>query len=82
MDKAIAKKGDELLYTSFIYNNGSIVAQNIIFIDDIPLGTTYIDGSVIVDGVSQPTFNPAVGFNVGTLNPNQVRTISYKVIIN
>ena len=82
VDKAIAEKGDELLYTSFIYNNGSIVAQNIIFIDDIPLGTTYIDGSVIVDGVSQPTFNPAVGFNVGTLNPNQVRTISYKVIIN
>lgn len=82
VDKTVAKKGDELLYTSYIYNNGNLTAHDIIFKDDLPIGTTYIQNSVEIDGISKPSYNPALGFNVGDLSPGKVMAISYRVTIN
>ena len=73
VDKAVAISGEILTYTSFITNNGNLDAIDFIFTDQIPVGTTFIENSVTVDGVARAGENPANGINIGNLNVNQVK---------
>lgn len=43
-------------------------------------GATYVTGSVTVNGVSQPTYDPIAGFALPALNPSQAVTITYTII--
>lgn len=43
-------------------------------------GASHVDGSVVVNDVSQPTYSVINGFNIGDLAPNGVATINYDVI--
>ena len=71
--------GDELTYTIVISNSGSFKNTNLVFSDPIPSGTTFVEGSVTVDGVAQPTYNPNDGFNIGDLDINGEITVTFKV---
>ncbi|MBD5584868.1 MAG: DUF11 domain-containing protein [Clostridia bacterium] len=82
VDKAFAVKGDILTYTSVIKNTGSIPVTDVVFKDGIPAGTTFIDGSVTVDGVSYPAYNPQTGFFVANLTPQASVTIIFQVQVN
>ncbi|MDE5788838.1 MAG: DUF11 domain-containing protein, partial [Clostridia bacterium] len=57
VDKTFAVKGDILTYTSVITNTGTVPVTNVIFTDQIPAGTTFVNGSVTIDGVSYPAYN-------------------------
>lgn len=82
VDKAVAISGEILTYTSFITNNGNLDAIDFIFTDQIPVGTTFVENSVTVDGVARAGENPANGINIGNLNVNQVKTIIFQVQVN
>ncbi|MDE7348299.1 MAG: DUF11 domain-containing protein, partial [Clostridia bacterium] len=82
VDKAFAVKGDILNYTSVIKNTGSIPVTDVIFKDEIPVGTTFVNGSVQIDGVSYPAYNPETGFFVANLTPQASATITFQVQIN
>ncbi|MDE7107498.1 MAG: DUF11 domain-containing protein, partial [Clostridiales bacterium] len=82
VDKAFAVAGDILTYTSVIKNTGSAPVTNIVFKDNIPVGTTFIDGSVTIDGVSYPAYNPQVGFFAANLTPQASVTVIFKVQVN
>lgn len=82
VDKAFAVKGDILTYTSVIKNTGSIPVTNVIFKDEIPAGTTFVDGSVTIDGISYPAYNPQTGFFAANLTPQQSVTVKFQVQIN
>ena len=82
VDKAFAVRGDILTYTSVITNTGSIPVTNVIFKDNIPAGTTFIDGSVTVDGVSFPAYNPQTGFFAANLTPQASVTVKFQVQVN
>ncbi|MGM2836287.1 DUF11 domain-containing protein, partial [Bacillus cereus group sp. Bce025] len=62
-----------------LQNNGTVPSTNIVLTDPIPNGTTFIPNSVTIDGVSQPNSNPENGISIGTLNPNQAKTITFQV---
>lgn len=47
-----------------------------------PDGATYVEGSVLINGVSQPTFNPIKGFTIPDLNPDQTVIIEYELKAN
>ncbi|MGL5331050.1 MAG: hypothetical protein ACRDD7_17440 [Peptostreptococcaceae bacterium] len=79
VDKTIANVGDTLTYTIVLTNTGSTTALNVLFSDTIPDGTTFNVGSVNVDSVNQPTFNPNTGFNIGSLSPGSTSTITFNV---
>ncbi len=53
VDKQVALKGDTLHYTSTITNTGTLEKTNLTFTDQIPTGTTFVVGSVKVNGVTQ-----------------------------
>ena len=82
VDKAFAVKGDILTYTSVITNTGSIPVTNVIFKDEIPAGTTFIDGSVTIDGTSYPAYNPQTGFFAANLTPQASVTVTFQVQVN
>lgn len=82
VDKAFAVKGDILTYTSVITNTGSIPVTNVMFKDEIPAGTTFVNGSVTVDGVNYPAYDPQTGFFAANLTPQASVTVVFKVQVN
>ena len=82
VDKAFAVKGDTLHYTSTVTNTGTLAKTNLIFTDTIPAGTTFVVGSVRVNGASQPAYNPQNGFALPNLNVGEVATVEFDVVVN
>lgn len=71
VDKAYATIGDVLNYTVVLNNIENILLTNIVFTDTIPTGTTFVTGSVTINGTSQTTYNP-----------NDTVIITFEVIAN
>ncbi|MBD5132797.1 MAG: DUF11 domain-containing protein [Clostridiales bacterium] len=82
VDKAFAVQGDILTYTSVIKNTGNIPITTAIFKDEIPAGTTFVNGSVTIDGTSYPSYDPAVGFFAANLTPQASITVTFQVQVN
>ena len=82
VDKAFAVKGDILTYTSVIKNTGSIPVTDVVFKDEIPVGTTFVNGSVYIDGVNYPAYNPQTGFFAANLTPQASVTVTFQVQVN
>lgn len=82
VDKQYAQIGDTLTYTLRLNNTGNVDALNLVVTDTIPDGTTFIAGSVSVNGVSQPNLDMQTGVNIQTLKPNTPATITFKVTVN
>lgn len=81
VDKAYAKRGETLHYTSVVTNTGSIKKTNVQFRDIIPAGTAFVAGSVEIDGVSYPSYNPAAGFPLDDLAPGESTTVEFDVTV-
>jgi large repetitive protein len=81
VDKAVAVVGDVLTYTVGLNNTGGTAdASGVTFTDAPPPGTTFVAGSVTVDGVANAG-SPAAGINIGTVAAGATRTVSFKVTV-
>ncbi len=80
-DKGAVVAGQTIRFTNVIENKGSITNTNVVFRDEIPAGTSFVAGSVVVNGVAQASYDPAVGFSLGTLSPNAVATVVFDVLV-
>ena len=82
VDKEFAVRGDVLHYTTVITNTGSLLKSNIVFIDPIPVGTTLVAGSVKINGVAYPAYEPQTGFDLPDLAAGQSATVEFDVTVN
>ena len=82
VDKVYATVGDNLAYTVTVKNTGSVNAANIGFQDLIPASTLFNSGTVVIDGIPQPTFNPSTGFALTDLTHNQYHTITFIIHVS
>ena len=82
VDKSIATKNETLTYISNVTNTGDIPLEDVMFKDKIPTGTTFVENSVLIDGINYPGYNPETGFNLGKLIPNQTVIITFNSTIN
>ncbi|MDE6677086.1 MAG: DUF11 domain-containing protein, partial [Clostridia bacterium] len=82
VDKTYAIKGDTLTYTSVITNTGSVPVTNVIFKDEIPAGTTFVNSSVYINGVNFPAYDPEAGFFAANLTPQASVSITFQVQVN
>ncbi|MBN1040378.1 DUF11 domain-containing protein, partial [Clostridium botulinum] len=82
VDKAFASINDVLTYTIVINNSGNVPANNVVFKDTIPNGTTFVTDSVTLNGATLAGSNPGSGVNIGTVNPNSVQTLTFKVTVS
>lgn len=82
VDKGFAIKGDTLTYTITFKNEGNTDINDIYFTDNIPQGTTFVEGSVSINGSRIPAYLPNVGYSVANLTPNSSATTSFQVTID
>ncbi|HDR7795235.1 TPA: DUF11 domain-containing protein [Bacillus luti] len=81
VNSTFATVGDTLTFTSIITNSGNTTANNVIFTDLIPNGTTFIPNSFMVNGTTIPNVNPQNGINIGNITTNSIVTLSFQVNI-
>ena len=79
VDLQTATINDVLTYTVNVTNNGNVTANNVIFVDSIPAGTTFVANSVTVNGVARPGENPASSINIGSINASQTTVVRFQV---
>ncbi|MES5926006.1 DUF11 domain-containing protein [Bacillus cereus group sp. MG9] len=79
VDKSFSRVGDTLTYTVTLTNNGNSSAQNVIFSDTMPSGTTFIANSFSINGVSQSGADPSNGVNIGPITAGSTVTVSFQV---
>ena len=65
----------------FLQNTGTIPANHILVTDTIPIGTSFIQNSVTINNVPQPTANPSAGIPISTLAPSESAMISFRVLV-
>lgn len=82
VDKTTATEGDTLTYTSVFTNTGNVPVKDVFFTDPIPDGTTFVTGSVYIDGVQFAAYDPANGFALKDLEPQESVTVVFQVRIN
>lgn len=82
VDKTYAVAGDTLHYTSVITNTGSLLKNNLVFTDPIPAGTTFVAGSVKINGTAYASYNPAIGFDLPDLAVGDAVTVEFDVTVN
>lgn len=82
VDKGVAVSGETLHYTSVITNTGTVNKTNLTFIDPIPAGTTFVPGSVKINGTSYPAYNPNAGFALPDLAAGESVTVEFDVKVN
>lgn len=81
-DKSVVIKGDKIKFQNVIENKGNLTNTDVTFMDPIPVGTTFVVGSVYVDGVQQAGSDPSVGFKIDDLTPNKSITVTFEVTVD
>ncbi|EEL94431.1 Cell surface protein [Bacillus cereus AH1273] len=81
VDLAFATVGDTLTYTITLNQTGNVAANDVIIQDIIPLGTTFIENSVIVNGETLPGVNPVSGIPIGTIIVGGNTIASFQVTV-
>ena len=82
VDKNYAEAGETLTYLSVVKNNSNVKIVNLFFKDQIPVGTSFVSGSVTVDGVAYPLYDPEAGFYLTELLPGQSAKVELDVKVN
>ncbi|WP_315907095.1 DUF11 domain-containing protein, partial [Priestia koreensis] len=80
VDQAFAEVGDQLTYTVVLNNTGTLPLTNVVFTDLDPAGTTFVPGSVTINGTPNAG-NPNTGISLSTLNVGAITTIVYRVAV-
>jgi large repetitive protein len=82
VSKTTTYVGDTITYTINLDNTaGTANADNVVFTDAPPPGTTYIASSLTVDGVATAG-NPSTGVNVGTVAAGAMKVVRFSVRVD
>ncbi len=81
-DKTSVKEGENTLITATITNKSSTKLISSLF--SIPQldGTRFVVGSVKINGVVQPTYDPVNGFNLSDINSGETVVVEYQLKVN
>lgn len=82
VDKTYDVKGDNLHYTTVITNTGNLLKSDLVFTDPVPAGTTFVVGSVKINGAAYPAYNPQTGFDLPDLAVGQSVMVEFDVTVN
>ncbi|MFC4775228.1 hypothetical protein ACFO9Q_00335 [Paenibacillus sp. GCM10023252] len=80
-DRSSVQVGDTVTFTLKAENTGNVDLLDVTLDDSLPVSTSFIPGSVIVNGVSQPSANPAAGIPVGILPAGSEVIASFQAIV-
>ncbi|MGL5352516.1 MAG: hypothetical protein ACRDA5_04230 [Clostridium sp.] len=73
-------KTDSIItYIITLVNTSTTTVTNALFIDTMPLGLTFIPGSLTINGCVYPQFNPATGVPLGPIPSGMSFLFVFKV---
>lgn len=81
VDKSFATFNDILNYEIKITNVGTITANNVVLIDTIPTGSTFIPGSITVNGIPV-SGDLNLGIPLSNIPPNNTTIVKFQVTVN
>ncbi|URZ17985.1 DUF7507 domain-containing protein [Clostridium felsineum] len=81
VDKKYATVDDTLTYTITANNTGTVPLTKILFKDLIGSSASFVTGSVVIDNVNYPSYDPNTGFNIPDIISAGTSVISFKVIV-
>lgn len=76
-----AVSGDIITYTLTVTNNGISPVNNVVLVDPIPVGTSFVAGSVTINGTPSPLDNPGVGIPLGTIAAGATVVVTFQVLV-
>lgn len=80
VNTSAATVGDTVTYSIVVTNSGSIAASTVLT-DPIPPGSSFVAGSVTINGVVQPAANPAAGVNIGSVPAGGAVTLTFQTVV-
>lgn len=81
-DKQTANVGETVRYTVTLTNTCTSPLTNVFFQDIVPNGLVFVPGSVIVNGTTNPSANPNVGFIIPDVPGGETVTVSFAVMVS
>ena len=82
-DESEVKNGDEITYTITLDNSTGTAPTVAIVQDDVPEGTTFVEGSIKVEGSNEEyTLDDLINGITVNLNANETKTVEFKVRVN
>ncbi|MGO4106291.1 DUF7507 domain-containing protein [Paenibacillus sp. YAF4_2] len=76
-----ATVGDTITYTVLARNTGNRAAA-VTLLDNIPAGSTFVPGSVTINGAASPASSPLTGIPIGSLAPAGQTTVTFQTLLN
>ncbi|WP_019912177.1 DUF7507 domain-containing protein [Paenibacillus sp. HW567] len=76
---AAVVNGDLITFTLTVVNNTQTLATNVILTDLVPEGTSFISGSVTLQGIPLPGADPAAGIPIGNLDAGLSAVVAFQV---
>ncbi|MEK3701220.1 hypothetical protein NYE33_29935 [Paenibacillus sp. FSL R10-2199] len=77
-----AVPGDTVPYSISVTNSGIAPINNVVLSDPIPAGSSFVAGSVVVDGTPLPGANPANGISLATVAPGATVLVTFNILVN
>lgn len=78
-DKVYADLYEIITYTLLVANTGNTAADNVTIKDPIPTKAEFVIGSVKINGITMPLYDPNAGFNIGSVAAGQDVTVVFQV---
>ncbi|WNS46474.1 isopeptide-forming domain-containing fimbrial protein [Paenibacillus sp. MMS20-IR301] len=71
--------GEYLTYTIAVSNPSGVAVNNVVLSDPAPAGSTFVAGTVTVNGTPLPSANPNAGISLGTIAAGAASTVVFQV---
>lgn len=81
-DRSTTRIGETITYTITATNSGTVINQNVTVSDLIPDGSSFIGGSVTLNGVNVTDGDPVIGIAAGSLQPMASTVVTFQVMVN
>ncbi|MDF3130152.1 LruC domain-containing protein [Kiritimatiellaeota bacterium B1221] len=81
-DGSPAVSGDQLLYTMTVTNDGALAASGVRLLDSIPVNTTYVPDSLLVNGSPALPTLPDLDLDLGVVGIGESATVAFAVTVN
>ncbi len=81
-DKIFLNEGETAKQQIVVTNNSGMTLSSMFFQDNMTSGATHVPGSVSVNGVSQPSYDPVAGFALDDIPAGGNTSIEYMIQAN
>ncbi|QUH19789.1 DUF11 domain-containing protein [Alkaliphilus sp. B6464] len=78
----VASVGETVTYTVTLENTCTSPLTNVFFKDIVPNGLLFVAGSVTVNGVSEESLDPGIGFTIPNIPGGSTATVTFDAVVN